>query len=57
MNKTLPALPGKAGALPGSGHHAVLDEPAEDSALRPGAERRAGAVPGPGGEAFLPAAR
>ncbi len=58
MKKTLPALPGKAGALPpGSGHHAVLDGPAEDSALRPGAERRAGAVPGPGGEGFLPAAR
>ena len=41
----------------GSGHHAVLDGPAEDSALRLGAERRAGVVPGPGGEGFLPAAR
>jgi len=31
--------------------------PAEDSALRLGAERRAGVVPGPGGESFIPAAR
>ena len=32
----------------------VLDGPAEDSALRLGAERRAGVVPGLGGEGFLP---
>ena len=38
----------------GSGHHAVLDGPAKDSALRLGAERRAGVVPGLGGEGFLP---
>jgi hypothetical protein len=41
----------------GSGHHAVLDGPAEDSALRLGAERRAGVVPGLGDEGSLPTAR
>jgi hypothetical protein len=35
----------------------VNEKPAEDSALRLGAERRAGVVPGLGGKGILPAAR